>query len=392
MEIQFIKSLLNQITDIRNHYEEIAQTTGENFNIFRVLNVESNEIRLHSALLGELLNPKGSHGQKDVFLKSFVKQFNIEGFETIGATLEIEKHIGGTTETTGGRIDILVESGDKKHKIIIENKIYAGDQQNQLVRYHNFDRTAHLFYLTLKGGEPSEGSKGSLESGTNYTSISYIQDIISWLENCRKEAVTHTLLRETITQYINLINYLTGKSMSQVTNDEIVKFLIKDDENLKSAYLISASTETVENEIIKEYFIPQIKKLEEDLKNKFGIMMELNEQTFFQKWTGFYFMKTTEWKYFKIGYIFDRNNKQGFSYGICWIDVNNKNKELEKALKEKLPYINKSTNYWPRWKQFEKYENWNNAEAMIALKNGEITEQIKCQIEEIIKNIQGIEL
>lgn len=42
-------------------------------------------------------------------------------------------------------------------QIIIENKIYAVDQDNQLIRYHNFRKgnTVKLYYLTLDGCEPS---------------------------------------------------------------------------------------------------------------------------------------------------------------------------------------------------------------------------------------------
>ena len=51
----------------------------------------------------------------------------------------------------------------------------------------------------------------------------YKNDIIQWLEKCRKEAVTHSILRETITQYINLIKYLTHQTINENMEKEIVK-------------------------------------------------------------------------------------------------------------------------------------------------------------------------
>lgn len=66
--IQF-KTLLDQVNTLNNHYKKINDLTSENFNIFRILKLESSEVRLHSAFIAELLNPKGNHGQKDKFLK-----------------------------------------------------------------------------------------------------------------------------------------------------------------------------------------------------------------------------------------------------------------------------------------------------------------------------------
>lgn len=50
---------------------------GDFFNIFSILKVERNEVYTHSAMLCELLNPKGSHGMSDKFLlkKSTFVQF-----------------------------------------------------------------------------------------------------------------------------------------------------------------------------------------------------------------------------------------------------------------------------------------------------------------------------
>src|SRR5688500_17218697 len=92
-----INNLLQQIIAINKKYEGIADITGENFNIFRILKVDSNEVRTHSAFLAELLNPKGSHGQKDVFLKLFIEYFNIKEIDVtkiIEAEVLIEEDIG----------------------------------------------------------------------------------------------------------------------------------------------------------------------------------------------------------------------------------------------------------------------------------------------------------
>lgn len=49
-------------------YKEIFEKTGENFNIFKILRIETEEVFTHSRFLCELLNPKGSHGKGSLFL------------------------------------------------------------------------------------------------------------------------------------------------------------------------------------------------------------------------------------------------------------------------------------------------------------------------------------
>jgi len=66
MEISPVLSLLNQVSSIVTQYDKIARITGENFNVFNVLKLSTSEVRTHSALLAELLNPEGSHGQKGI--------------------------------------------------------------------------------------------------------------------------------------------------------------------------------------------------------------------------------------------------------------------------------------------------------------------------------------
>ncbi|MEI7594595.1 MAG: PD-(D/E)XK nuclease family protein [Bacteroidota bacterium] len=241
MEINNITNLLNQVSAIRKQYEKVAELSGENFNIFKILKLTSDEVRTHSAFLAELLNPQGSHGQKDEFLKIFINHLKITDFIAENANIKVEHHIAYKTEDEGGRIDILLKDKNGKH-IIIENKIYAGDQENQLIRYHNFDQNAPILYLTLYGNEANDYTKATKDQSIPdelLKCISYKTDIIEWLELCRKEAAMHPILRESITQYINLIKYLTGQTMSEELKNEIAENIVNSEINFKSAELIS---------------------------------------------------------------------------------------------------------------------------------------------------------
>lgn len=256
--VMVLSNLLSGMVAITKKYQEIARVTGENFNVFRVLKMDSDEVRMHSAFLGELLNPNGSHGQGDVFLRLFVNQFNIAApdelkvtdFKFAGAVVKVEEPIGEKTETTGGRIDLLVSDKDGR-RIIIENKIYAGDQDNQLMRYRNFDRNASLCYLTLNGKEPSIGS--ITEGREDVVRLSYKTDIVAWLELCLKETAKFPILRETISQYINLIKQLTYQSTNHIMEKEEMQIILKDEDSLTMALKLAAGGDSIKKEVMQKF-------------------------------------------------------------------------------------------------------------------------------------------
>ena len=78
VKIENIKNLLESSGRVAKHQEEIKRLRGENFNVFSILGMESRENETHSAFVGELLNPNGSHYFGNCFLKLFLK--NVASF------------------------------------------------------------------------------------------------------------------------------------------------------------------------------------------------------------------------------------------------------------------------------------------------------------------------
>ncbi len=242
MDLKNITNLLHQVNTISKYNKELARLNGENFNIFSILGMESDENKTHSRFIAELLNPKGSHDLGAIFLELFLKQIDLNtvSLDSNNTNVFIEKSIGKTNylDKSGGRIDIALID-DKNHSIYIENKIYANDQNAQIERYynHNTDKSTVL-YLTLLGNEPTQKSKGNLVSGTDFHCISYKYTIVEWLEKCVKEASTQPVLRETIKQYIILINKLTGQLTNQKMEEDVIKLI---QANFESASLINSN-------------------------------------------------------------------------------------------------------------------------------------------------------
>lgn len=250
-----VENLLQHIQAIKKKYDDIAKITGEPFNIFEVLELSTNETRTHSAFLAELLNPKGKHGLGSILLKHFLKIIDWNEFDADNAKVTIELTIGlkSIDGRFGGRIDIILYD-DKKNAIIIENKIYAVDQDKQLLRYFNYATKSYnnfkLLYLTLNGDKPSEDSTNKeLIYDENYYVISYKETIKEWLEECKKEATSYPLLRETISQYLTLIRKLTNQSTNKIMSQEIIDIITHTEESYLAARKISTITTNLENNI-----------------------------------------------------------------------------------------------------------------------------------------------
>ena len=137
MDIKHLDGFLGSIQRLSKVYENIARLSGEGFNMFNILKVESSEVRMHSRFITELLNPGGSHGQGDVFLKLFLKSLinitrikdmeidipteKLEMFNCEQASVFAEHFVGKINETgtAGGRIDIVIEAKDKCYFIFL---------------------------------------------------------------------------------------------------------------------------------------------------------------------------------------------------------------------------------------------------------------------------------
>ena len=143
----------------------IDQLTAPDYNVFSVMkNMMASEVKLHSPFLADLFNVHGEHKQGDLFYRELVSLLSlpIEVYQP-----EDKYWFDVRTEVASGTggIDILIsyKNGAKSFAIAIENKIYAGDQKEQLERYHNYLRAEYgrqfvLVYLTPEGREPTEHS------------------------------------------------------------------------------------------------------------------------------------------------------------------------------------------------------------------------------------------
>ncbi len=384
MEPNNIRNILAQVANLNSRYKKITELTGENFNVFRILKMEASEVRLHSSFIGELLNPRGSHGKKDVFLKLFIDLFEFKKnhFESDGAFVEVEKHTGFINEgrTEGGRIDILI-TDRRSNQIVIENKIHAGNKFKQLLRYKQHSKKADLFYLTLDGKEPKEYSRTGLKCDVDYKCLSYKSDIVNWLEDCRKEVTTLPIIRETITQYIHLIKYLNNQSINNTMTEELSSVI---NTNIEAAFTIANNLSSATNRLLEKFKIDMISLGEEVKVDGFSLKEDFNVKN---RYSGFYFFKP-DWKHCSICFSFQEYNKY-FFYGIITNNDPDK-KPIPIILREKLESllgIKSKNQWWPILIPMESpyNQNWEKTfEPWEAIANGTMKDIIKRKLFEMI--------
>lgn len=190
---------------------EQALVHAPTFNIFKILRLSRNEVRTHSAMIAELLNPSGNHGQGSLFLSAFVDMC-VDKYPTFIRPEEMDDKFGWeiTVEkiTGKGRLDVVVGNTSLGYVLVIENKIDAPEQPNQMERYSIWlenNRRAYplqeLIFLTVYGKDSLTARDESCQT------LSYREDISSWLTSCL-ENIQAVKVKQTVLQYRDLVSNL----------------------------------------------------------------------------------------------------------------------------------------------------------------------------------------
>ncbi len=132
--------------------EHLSPILAPDFNIFSWR--RKTDENMLTSTMAFLLNPNSTHGQKFIFLQKFVEsikelasshktlqEINTRELNYNKAQINTEYNIGN------GRIDLVVEF--PSFTFALENKIYAGEQPNQIKRYFDFLQKRENFILIL---------------------------------------------------------------------------------------------------------------------------------------------------------------------------------------------------------------------------------------------------
>ena len=382
MDIQQFFQEVASICALEQAQQEERNRKGENYNLFSILSIERYELK-HSALIANLLDPKGSHGCGDAFLRAFF-EIALKGtaypFEnSTPLDSRTEHYTGPIAGDTGGRIDILVKSSH--YGLIIENKIYAGDQDKQLTRYDNYGKEVFgadgylLVYLTLYGYDASKEStatKSAEEVG--YLRLSYAEDILRWLEQCARLAYDKPLVRESLNQYIRTIKQLTYQDMNQEDIKKIINLAVDHPEVVAT---LSSKRDAIAQGIREKYIFAKLK----EYADQKGWLYDDSESSYNEEEPKLRFRKEG-WDGSIIISADSEGKKSNYGWWMnLWMGIDSK-----EAGAKKLACLEKQSPEYPMGWEYLTTPNWYSAENFPAMKTS-VAQEIISKLNEIIEEL-----
>lgn len=262
-EIKPILDVLNQVPKIDTEPEE-----PDHINLFGALDLS--EVRL-SRLYAYLLNPKATQDTNGVILRSFCEvlkeipyldqngrdDFLYDQIDNQEICVETER-----TFSDNRRIDILIQSDNQF--IGIENKPYAGDQENQLEDY-----AKRLEELSVECNQNSETKDGpssqwilvymadheptefSIKTDSPYRNKIKVFKSKHWIDCLQKALKSENLQNTLVTELCKeLIVYFEGK----MTKPEWFDGIIKEESNLLPLFQIINSGEGIKQHFRDVFF------------------------------------------------------------------------------------------------------------------------------------------
>lgn len=186
------------------------------FNVFEVTRRSGFEVTTHSALLCDLLDPRGTHGQGGAFLHAFLAlvDANLPRSTSRAPWPPADGWWSAVPEfpAAQGRLDILLTNRGRSNPatIVIENKWNHDLSDRQLERYAEYLLAQRplggrhrrcLVYLTRSGEEPE------MALPVDFVPLSYSADISGLLQGAIEQLrdTAPPALREPLLQYCQIL-------------------------------------------------------------------------------------------------------------------------------------------------------------------------------------------
>lgn len=172
-----VESLLEQTNVICQAKKLIEQTynplLAPRFSPVRLFHPQETDL---SRILAELLDPHGTHAQGCLFLDAFIRELVLNPANIMSSQMsehnsadipKLTSHTQVDTEystSDAGRFDIILRDQTTKSVVVIENKPWASDGNNQLFHYANYlaksseDSRLNWLIVYLSDTEPSINS------------------------------------------------------------------------------------------------------------------------------------------------------------------------------------------------------------------------------------------
>jgi hypothetical protein len=372
----FFDGLRQQSQFARELHQRTNRFLAEEFSTFSY--IDALEPKL-SSITADLLQPDGSHGQGDVFLRAFLRTL---GIANRGAPVQIRvEQPTRFIESIQRRVDIKLCWSD--FIVGIESKPWALDQLNQLEDYVNdLDRESkgHFLCVYLSGdGLPPDKSSISperralLEQKRQLKILSYPKIMCAWLDDCVRECQADKVrwflrdFREYLLRQFPQSD-LEGRTLN-VSDDVIVTYALLNKHNLELASAVGARFPRIKTAVIGKF----AEALENELVRETNVVVFRNEikSDPLSKWAGLYFGKEAWRDKYSIGLSsWASGNACGFYFGIV------KHREQEGRVLPPLATrldseFGRGAAATPDWDWYQRlkepYRDWDNEHILVSM-------------------------
>ena len=389
---RFFNELAPRLEAARTVERELDRQLARQFNAFDYLRTD--ELGL-SKMIGDLLDPEGPHGQGQIFLRLLLDKV---GFDYDGGLRNSRVDVELPIEDQR-RLDVAVHIDDR-HCLAIENKPYAGDQENQIRDYLAWLRKRYerflLIYLSPRGEAPSDYSvkRDDLPNDDDKAAATFkimpyhrteggAEDddfelfridfgLADWLRECRQHCDVERLrwfLREAETFCERQFG---GSTMTTGEHQIIKDFVLADDHNLTTAYAIQRAWPEIYAAVCSQFLETIAKRLKDELgyhsrsnysDKRYGSWVQAD----CLQWREYQNAPEPEWSRTSLYLQAQGSRGKNWYIGICSpvptsemsTEDLKRREQIEKRLKDESKNRPHDSEYWP-WFEYvdERYGNW----------------------------------
>lgn len=207
----FFDTIRSRVAIERQRQQEIDLTEATRFNVFDLIEPDENKL---SDILADLMNPTGSHGQGDLFVRSLFQELGFGASDIDGRTPTVRREaLTHGIVKSHRRMDVLVEAGVL---LAFENKVDSMEQLDQVKDYLQHLRYCVsakpqpfvLVYLTPNGRPPKSLHPDVLKfelAERHLRCWSYRRELRAWLDACRRKCAARRI-QDFLSDFIRYID------------------------------------------------------------------------------------------------------------------------------------------------------------------------------------------
>ena len=288
---QFFSEVAPRLDAARSLDRELDRRLARRFNVFDYLRTD--ELGL-SRVIADLLDSRAGHGQGTLFLRALLDGLNQfrpwPDLDARRSSAVVEHRI-----PSGRKIDVVVRfvaSDQETWCLAIENKPYAGDQENQVRDYleyfeEKFGERFLLLYLSPTGEGPSEWSVGPKElderwkgrfgivpyragedeRSDEFDAFRFPFSLTDWLAECRRRCEVDRLRWFLRDAEVYCRRNFGDRSMTTDSEARTVReFVLSSPDSLNVARAVFESWPGIRDEVYKRFLKHLKRRIEDKMK------------------------------------------------------------------------------------------------------------------------------